>query len=80
MVARAGASCGFASMGSKPTGLAGIVEVLIIEQLLCVHADSSTHVQTQLLLKKLSLAGQTFLWVHITCQQMTGSQGKILET
>ena len=73
MIAGAGSSCGFASMGPKPTGLTGIVKVLVIEQLLCVHSDSCTHVQTQLLLKKLPLASKTFLRVHLTCEQMTGT-------
>lgn len=71
MVPGAGSSCGFASMGFEPSGLTGIVEVLVVEELLCVHADGSTHVQTQLLLKKLPLASKTFLRIHLTCEDMT---------
>lgn len=52
-----------------PTGLTAVVQVLIIEQLLCVHADGSAHVQTQFLLKQLPLPGQSLLWVDLSCRQ-----------
>lgn len=69
VVARAGASGGFASMAPDGTGLTAVVQVLIVEQLLCVHADSSAHVKTQFLLKQLPLPGQSLLWVYLSCRQ-----------
>lgn len=67
VVARTGASGGFAPVA--PTSLTAVVKVLIIEQLLCVHADSSAHVKTQFLLKQLPLPGQSLLWVDLSCRQ-----------
>lgn len=69
MVSGAAASCRPNLLSSKPARLTGIIQVFIVEQLLCVHPNSSTHVQAQLLLEELPLTGQTFLWVRLTCKQ-----------
>lgn len=56
-------------MAPNGAGLTAVVQVLVIEQLLRVHADSGAHVQTQFLLKQLPLPGQSFLWVDLSCRQ-----------
>lgn len=69
VVARARAGCRSASVAPDGTGLTAVVQVFVVEQLLCVHANSSTHVKTQFLLEELPLPGQTFLWVYLGCTQ-----------
>lgn len=69
VVAGAGPSRGFAAVASGSAGLTGVVQVFVVEQLLRVHADGCTHVQTQFLLKELPLTSQTLLWVDLSCSK-----------
>lgn len=47
----------FSGLWSIYIGGTGVVQVFIIKQLLCIHANSGTHIQTKLLLQKLPLSG-----------------------
>lgn len=49
----------------RPGVVLGVVQVRVIEQLLCVHADGRAHVQAQLPLEELPLARQTLFRVHL---------------
>lgn len=78
MVAGGGAAHVLSRQCSGPAGRAGVVQVLVVEQLLCVHADGGAHVQAQLPLKEFPLAGKTLLRVHLTWrkrrQKMVGAE------
>jgi len=63
VVVGAGPGGCFAPVSPRP---AAVVQVLVVEQLLGVDADGGAHVQTQLLLQELPLAGQTFFRVNLT--------------
>ena len=81
----AGAGAGFRaplslSLGLRATRRAGVlgVQVLVVEQLHRIHADGGTHVQSQLPLQQLPLAGQTLFRVHLTWHGRAQSEGMAL--